>query len=225
MDGGGRSAGVAAGLAALIGAGLLSVAVLRLTGSGGEAPESSAATTNGSTTTDGPTTTDGSTMSTGGGSASTGGVDAEGYVVITDETGRISARVPAEWADVSGSSWVTSNIDVGPSLAASVDIARWVEEWDTPGVFFGVDDVRSRTVEEMLADADFEGPCVRSSREPYDHGVHSGEVEWYADCGEAGSTFVQAAVEGPGYVVFVQLVVLDESQAEPVLTGWSVSGG
>jgi hypothetical protein len=193
-----------AGLAALIGAGLVAVAVIRFAGA-----EESAAASTASVTTEATTTTR--------------VADFEGYVLVSDETGRITARVPAEWTDVSGSSWVTSNIDVGPSLAASIDIARWVEEWDTPGVFIGVDGITGRTAEELLSSADFEGSCTRVARDPFNHDGHSGEVETYAGCGEAGSTFVQVAAAGSGHVVLVQLVVLDPSQVDPVLTGWSVA--
>jgi len=207
--GAGRSAGVAAGLAAVAGAGLIAVAVVRLAGGDGEEP--------GVVGTTSTAPVEQTTTLPGG--------DPDGYAVVTDETGSITARVPATWRDVSGTSWVTSNIDVGPSLAASVDIARWVEEWDTPGVFIGVDGVTMRTVDEVLSDADFEGPCTRVSREPFSHDGHEGEIERYAECGSAGSTFVQVAASGSGHLVFLQLVVLDESQIDPVITGWSVAPG
>lgn len=206
VDGGGRLAGLMAGVAALIGAGLIAVAAVRFAGMEEPASTNTAPVTSEATTT-------------------TPAADPAGYVVVSDETGRITARVPAEWTDTSGSSWVTSNIDVGPSLAASVDIARWVDEWDTPGVFIGVDGITGRTAEELLAGADFEGPCTRVGRDPFSHDGHAGEVERYTGCGDAGSTFVQMAAAGSGHVVLLQLVVLDPSQVDPVLTGWSVAPG
>jgi hypothetical protein len=172
----------------------------------------------------------GSTTTAGGpASTTTTGTRAEaGYVEVTDDTGRIVVNVPAAWSDVSGGSWVTGDVARGPSLTAAPDRQAWVESWDVPGIFIGVDDSGERSPGDVLDDADFSGACDASSREDYDDGVYSGLLDAYVGCGDTGARFIQIAAspDDDAFVAFLQIVLLepdDDAALSEIITTWLVA--
>ncbi len=129
-------------------------------------------------------------------------------VLVTDDSGSISAILPAEWADVSGVEWVVDNNRIGPSITAAPDIDAWYASWGTPGVFVGVS-----TSSLAPEPGDFSGICSLGEFEERSAGVLAGTVQAWSDCGAEGGDFY-VFVGGPpdsSWSVLVQLVDVDGS--------------
>jgi serine protease Do len=198
-----RFPAVAALLAALVGLVLISIAAVRL--ASGDSTGTAASPTSISVAS--TTTAAEPAVST---SNPTLAADfAPGAVVlVTDDSGSISAILPAEWADVSGVEWVVDNNRVGPSITAAPDIDAWYASWGTPGVFVGVS-----TSSLAPEPGDFSGICSLGELEERSAGVLAGTVQAWSDCGAEGGDFY-VFVGGPpdsSWSVLVQLVDVDGS--------------
>jgi hypothetical protein len=100
--------------------------------------------------------------------------------------------------------------DIGPSLSAAVDLAAWIEGWETPGMFVGVSD------QITAADAmgDFGGSCETDRSEAFTVVGASGTAQWWWSCGDTASSFYVAVVTlSDGGVVLFQ--ILDSPEALP----------
>jgi len=161
-----RFPAVAALLAALVGLALISIAAVQL--ASGDSIGTAASPTSISVV---PTTTAVEpAVSTS--SATLEADSTPGAVVfVTDDSGSISAILPADWADVSGVEWVVDNNRVGPSITAAPDIDAWYASWGTPGVFVGVS-----TSSLAPESGDFSGICSLGELEERSAGVLAGTV-------------------------------------------------
>lgn len=163
----------------------------------------------------------------GGGSAATTTLPAgDGFVTVSDESGRITVEVPEAWDDVEGSPWAPDGQPIGPALTAAEDVDDWISGWGTPGLFIGVDDAPVVTPAELLDALDFSDACeAEVDRVPLDRPGLIGEVQTYSGCGAEGSTFVQAAAipDPAGPLVLLQVVLLDDAAPlARILETWSV---
>ena len=150
------------------------------------------------------------------------------YVEVSDESGRLTLSVPAAWSDVSGSAWTVDGVDLGPGVAASIDRQAWSSSWGVPGIFIGIDEVRGLSVGEILDAANFEGECTLDSREPYDDGVYTGEMEFYSECGGTTDRFVQIAAspDDGRFVGFLQVVIVTDADVEAlsgIIQSWTAA--
>jgi serine protease Do len=129
--------------------------------------------------------------------------DPGAFVSITDDSGRLSVSVPAEWSDQSGAAWTVDGSEVGVALSAAPDLDAWYSEWGTPGVFIGASD--SGHVATL---DDFSGVCTLGNSAPRSGGSLTGTVQAWSDCGaEGGSFYVFAgATSNADVQVLIQLV-------------------
>jgi serine protease Do len=140
------------------------------------------------------------------------------YVSIADDTGTLTMEVPAEWSDVNGSAWVMDDEEIGPAVSASPDLEGFSNTWEVPGVFFGVSDQLTMTVEEYLDSLDFSDSCTYDSRSDYSDGVYTGFYDLWTNCGDAGSSFVVIAArpEDGSYMAVVQVQVVGDADLDAV---------
>jgi serine protease Do len=140
------------------------------------------------------------------------------YSSITDDTGTLTMEVPVEWSDVNGTAWTQDDAEIGPALSASPDLDGFNNTWETPGVFFGVSDQLTMTVEEYLDSLDFSESCTFDSRSDYSDGVYTGFYDLWTNCGDAGSSFVVIAAkpEDGSYMALVQVQVVGDADLDAV---------
>ncbi|MFZ2361305.1 MAG: S1C family serine protease [Anaerolineae bacterium] len=138
------------------------------------------------------------------------------YVSISDDTGTLTMEVPVEWSDVNGSAWVQNDEEIGPALAASTDLDGFSNTWEVPGVFFGVSDQLTMTIEEYLDSIDFSESCTYDSRSDYSDGFYTGFYDLWTNCGDAGSSFVVIASrpEDGSYLALVQVQVVGDADLD-----------
>jgi serine protease Do len=113
------------------------------------------------------------------------------YVTVSDDSGSISASVPAEWSDVNGE----PNPDFGPSLYAAPNLESFLGTYDTPGVI--IEATASRTaadIELTLDELDFSSECTYDGRSEYNDSVYFGSLDQYSNCGGTGSAVFVVAV-------------------------------
>jgi serine protease Do len=140
------------------------------------------------------------------------------YVSISDDTGTLTMDVPVEWSDINGSAWTQDDVEIGPALSAAPDLDGFSNTWETPGVFFGVSDQLTMTVEEYLDSLDFSESCTYDSRSEYADGVYTGFYDLWTNCGDAGSSFVVIAAkpEDGSYMALVQVQVVGDADLDAV---------
>lgn len=120
--------------------------------------------------------------------------DTETYtdvVEVTDDSGSVRVEVPVEWSDVDGRPLQ----DFGPSLYASPNLESFNNTFDTPGVIIEATSNRTAAdIETSLDEIDFSGSCTYVGREPYTDALYTGSLDFYSDCGGAGTVIVVLAV-------------------------------
>jgi len=132
------------------------------------------------------------------------------YVSVTDDSGVLGVKVPAEWSDVQGSALTLDDGTTLPQILASSDLATYESSYSIPGMEF-VALVGGGTTPDSMLDAI--GPsdeCTSDGREDYDDGLYAGRIEYWVSCGGSGTQVVTIAAEPAGgeflAVLFVQIV-------------------
>jgi len=134
------------------------------------------------------------------------------FVILADDTGTITLEAPSTWVDVNTGAWTSDGVDIGPSLRAAVDLAAWIEGWETPGLFVGVTD----QIEAADAMGDFGGSCEVDRTESITVAGVAGTAQWWWSCGDAASSFFVGVVPlGAGTIILFQ--ILDGPEALPVV--------
>lgn len=137
-----------------------------------------------------------------------GGEDYPAYTTLFDDTGAIQLSVPAAWSDVDLGAADRSVAVIG----VSTNVARALEEFDTPGVVIRVDP-------GPLLDADaaldaFVDPtgCESRGRGAYADPLYTGRFEQLVNCGDVNSTIwvVVAAPTDNSFSVVVSIQAVDE---------------
>ena len=110
---------------------------------------------------------------------------------MSDDSGAISASVPAEWADINGQ----ANESFGPSLYAAPDLDSFLNTSDTPGVIIeGTADRGGFDIESTLDELDLSDQCTYAGRVPYSDVLYTGLLDEYTDCGGTTTSIFIVAV-------------------------------
>ena len=152
-------------------------------------------------------------------STGNGGGEDDGFVTIEDETGTLTVDVPASWTDVNdGGGWVLDDEEVGLQLSASTDLELWRTTYEVPGVFFGVsaDLFDEYTPEELLEEFDQSADCEYDGREEYSDGVYEGFQDFFVNCDDGESQFMNIAAIDSEYsqIAIVQVQVVSEEDMD-----------
>ena len=140
------------------------------------------------------------------------------YVTVTDDLGRISVEIPAEWSDVNGAPGEVNGVTIA-DIRASTDLAAFASTWTVPGVIVTAADLPGTTPTQILDTEreNFGGQCTFDSRRPYSDPLYVGEFDIYRDCGGTGVTYVIVAAQLPdrtGPIIEVQVQVNGERDIE-----------
>jgi len=152
-----------------------------------------------------------------------GGDETETYVYVTDDTGVISASMPAAW-QLDTAPWA----DVA-SLAASPNLTAWQQKFsggsnvaDTAGIFIVVipdsDGVTNEDLESLLDAQLSPDNCTYTERFEYDDGLYTGFWDG-SDCDNGGLHIVLAAIypADPTFLIFAESMEItgDDVDATP----------
>ena len=139
------------------------------------------------------------------------GTDDTAYTVISDDTGTLAVRVPAEWSDVSSGDWILDDKPIGVSLKAAVNLEDYDSSWSAPGLFFGVSKEFAGTDSAEVLDAmDYTKDCKSSERFEYDDSVFVGNYDLWEGCGDTDSLWVVLAAqpkESADYLVLLNVLL------------------
>jgi hypothetical protein len=125
--------------------------------------------------------------------------DGDGLVFerVVDDTGRLSMDVPTEWPERSTSTGRLPDGTAAPYLAASPDMAGFLDGYDAPGLTVVVlpdaDDL-----DAALESYRFDDDCRAGAASPYDGARVSGEFRVYRDCGGTDTDIVTVVGEPAG---------------------------
>jgi len=163
-------------------------------------------------------------------SESSTGAEDTAYTLITDETGTLTVRVPAEWADVNSGDWTLEEEVIGISLKAAIDLADYDGSWSAPGLFFGASkDFAGTDSAEVLDAMDYADDCKSSERFEYDDSVFAGHYDLWEGCGDTESLWVVLAAlpkENADYLVLLNILLPaanDTAALEEILKSFNVS--
>lgn len=136
------------------------------------------------------------------------------YVTLTDDTGRITVEVPAEWNDVDGRPLDIDGTTVA-DLRASSDLAAFASSWNVPGVIISAADLPGETPATILDSerATIGTTCTYEGREPYSDPLYVGQFDTYSSCGGTTAVYVVIAArtaDGSGPLIEVQAQVNDD---------------
>ena len=125
-----------------------------------------------------------------------GGATGE-FVTVTDDAGIVSVEVPADWADVDGSSYTDEQGVEWARIAASSDLAAYRSSWATPGleVTASAEALSTASIDDILAANETvpSASCTEEGRDAYDDGYYTGTYSLWTDCGDAGAGYLVVA--------------------------------
>jgi serine protease Do len=149
-----------------------------------------------------------------------GSVDTGGFTTVTDDANVVSVSVPAEWAQVDGTSLPGASGGTWFSVSAAPDLEAFRGGYDAAGMQLLGAVASGITAEDVLAagSADFDAACSAvATGEPYDDGWYVGVYsEW--ECGSATTGIVLSTLdsEGNNVVLIIQLASdYDKQEALP----------
>ena len=128
-----------------------------------------------------------------------GGASYSDFVQVSDDSGRISVQVPAEWADVDGSSVQIGGVDA-PQVTAAPNVSAFNNSWAEPGMQLIAVGPDTGAPEELLAALAEQATtaCTDAGVEDYDDGLYTGKLQVFTNCGggDAATAIIAAQPAG-----------------------------
>jgi serine protease Do len=113
------------------------------------------------------------------------------FVSVSDDSGSITASVPAEWSDINGA----PNESFGPSLYAAPNIDSFLNTFETPGVIIEATGTRGAAdIDATLDELDLSDQCTYEGRSPYSDVLYTGSIDLYTNCGGTSTSIFVVAV-------------------------------
>ncbi|WP_166868898.1 S1C family serine protease [Salinibacterium sp. ZJ70] len=154
----------------------------------------------------------------GGGSQSSGD-----FIDVVDANGNLSVQVPAAWRDHALAPFTDENGDEWSQIVASTDVAAYQSGWTVAGVNLmasatahastDIHNLLDATRTSVTADG-----CTSAGPQPFTDGYHTGEYEYYTDCGSTKSDYIviAALADDGSYLIYVAIQAIDESDLAAV---------
>ena len=102
--------------------------------------------------------------------------------------GPMTLSVPQQWSDIDQTPWTdVTGTTLGPRFVASRDAARFVANFDIPGVFFAATSVAPLDVAARLAELDLTGRCTKGDSVTYEDELYLGRVQHWTACGSTAA--------------------------------------
>lgn len=136
------------------------------------------------------------------------------YMTVNDDSGQLAVNVPVEWSQVNGGAWVNdSGENLGIRVIAAADVNGYLNSWSVAGLDFRASSSLSVDDKQLIDSIDLSEQCEYGGRETYSDQVYTGQYDIWANCGDAGSTFVvlTAVPQDASYVVLLETVLISES--------------
>ena len=136
-------------------------------------------------------------------------------VEITDDSGRITVSVPAEWTDVNGAPGPTED-----RVIASTDADAFFASFDVPGMFIEAVDVPegptrdqfTQSIVDTISEAYTDVGCVIVNEQPYSDIAYTGTEVLY-DCADGFETRLIGGTNSDASRGFAVAMVLEEGDA------------
>jgi serine protease Do len=148
-------------------------------------------------------------------------VDAEGYgefVFVNDDSGALEVEIPAVWADIDGSPWISDDRELGPGISAAGDLEAFNQSWAEPGMFFFAsrDLVQEMNEAELLDAFDYSEDCTFDERVEYSDPVYTGYYDIWSDCSGVGTVLLvlAAAPEARDHLAVVGVQIVSDADLE-----------
>jgi serine protease Do len=140
------------------------------------------------------------------------------YALVTDDSGVISAEVPANWSEVDGSGYTDDAGNPFYGVMASPDLAGFQTSWNTPGVAIYASstavsaDAPQRLIDAMTSSMSADG-CVQESADTFEDGMHTGLFSYWTGCGGTQTAAIAVAANSNDgeYVILVTMQVTTEA--------------
>lgn len=115
-------------------------------------------------------------------------------VPVTDDTGRVTIRLPEAWPDRSTAPRSLPDGSQAPSIAAAPDLTIFDDGYQSAGLLLVVTppDVDPDLV---LANYGFEADCSEGASQPFSSGTLTGRYQLWTDCGGTPTDIVTVAAE------------------------------
>jgi hypothetical protein len=151
-----------------------------------------------------------------------------GFVRVTDDTGRISIVVPAQWTDLELGP-AMSNVGLErPKIVAAPDIDAMNAAWTTPGVWFGLVPAPADPSAWLQAYGSA-SQCAQGGAEAFDNGQFAGVKQTWVNCGGGTAARIQLAgrsADGSvGIYLQLQAVSADDPAIATVLSSVGLVAG
>lgn len=111
---------------------------------------------------------------------------------LSDPWSLLSVKVPVPWTDQRAGLWTIDDEVVGIRLMAAPDLDGFENDWNTPGLFYGVSAqlAQTLTVEEGLDSIDFKESCTYGDRFAYEDSLFTGAYDLWVNCGGMENYFM-----------------------------------
>jgi serine protease Do len=160
----------------------------------------------------------------GGGSGGGGGAQASGeFIDVVDANGNLTVQVPVEWSDHLLTPLTDEHGNVWSQIVASSNVAAHESGWSVAGVSLRASATATRTTSPMnLLDATRTAVtpdgCISAGVNPFADGYHTGEFEYYTDCGSTKSDYIviAALADDGSYLIYVAIQAIGESDLAAV---------
>lgn len=145
-----------------------------------------------------------------------GGASYSDFVEVSDDSGRVSVQVPAEWSDVDGSP-LTLNGNQYPNVEAAPDRAAFRSSWSDPGLSLSAVGPEAGSPDELLASLaqSASAECTDAGVQEYDDGLYTGQMQIFTNCGggEAATAIIAAQPAGGEFTALVLVQMLSAADA------------
>jgi serine protease Do len=139
------------------------------------------------------------------------------YQRLTDNHEAVTVHVPSAWSDTETGRWTDRGGDTGVYIAASRDLAVFLQTGQTAGVFVGVSQGLAQTssVPNLLTREQglFGSGCRYDGRHAYEDPFYTGAYDTFSQCPGGGNRVVAVALGAGGrHLVLLRMTI--SSQAD-----------
>lgn len=134
---------------------------------------------------------------------------AAGTTTLVDQLGRIMVTVPSTWTDVDLQASTFDDGSPRSRITASPDIASFVSDWDTPGLYVTVIPAAAAEPRALLDYFSFTGSCTDGGTATYDDGRFIGLMQTWTNCAGGESKLIHIAARptaGAAFTAVVQIL-------------------
>lgn len=142
------------------------------------------------------------------------------YKTITDDSEKISLKVPSEWNDIDIEPWMFQGQRVGWFIAASPDLDDFYSRRAQPGVYLAVSfplaQWRDQNALLDTEQVEFERQCRRGNRFDYQDAFYVGRYDHYSRCGNGAPNVLVAAVapQDRRFIALLRIVMTSPADLE-----------